>query len=257
MLVHCAMLIFLTQTPRMPPTVSSASRNIELDAKLRMKVHDYHLQAHTFVEALTITASKFGVPIGIQWVNIAGPTSAVDLSWKDTTAYEILRTIVDTQPGLDMRIDKGVVHVLYPRLIPDRENPVELKIGAFRVNNVPAELASQKLRDIVKALTSPPESKSGYSGGVGGTGFSNIDDPKITINLANARVEDVLDALVLTSARKIWIVTFVNSGVLTRSGLRRTRTLWNDLTLPDEEQPLWDFLHWGDKFPYSQLETSR
>jgi hypothetical protein len=61
----------------------------------------------------------------------------------------------------------------------------------------------------------------------------------------------------LTSARKIWIVTFVNSGVLTRSGLRRTRTLWNDLTLPDEEQPLWDFLHWGDKFPYSQLETSR
>jgi len=71
--------------------------------------------------------------------------------------------------------------------------------------------------------------------------------------LKNVGVEDVLDALAVASARKIWIVTFSDDPTLTPTGFRRSLTLWNNFPIPDNEQPIWDMLHWRDVIPADAL----
>jgi len=252
MLMKIALFMFLFQASPTTPAASGSQRPEDLDAKLRTGVHSYQLQANNFVEALTRVASDFQIPIGIEWVNTPAARARLTLSWKDATVRDVLQAIVKTQPGFKMLVGTSVVHVSSPDLVPDRENPLRLNINAFEVHNVPVEFASRELHNVVKRTISPPRPQQG-AGGVAGSGFSNIDDPKISAHVKNASVEDALDALARSSVRKIWIVTFSDSPSLTPTGFRRTLTLWNDLPIPDDDQPVWDLLHWGDAIPTAVL----
>src|SRR6266852_7355757 len=245
MLTKTALFLLLLLIQPMPPAASGTQRPEDLDAKLRMNLKSYQLQANNFVEALTRVASDFQIPIGIEWVNPPAAGTRVNLSWKNATIREVLQAIVKTQPGFKMLVGSSVVHVSSSDLVPDHENPLKLKINAFEVHNVPAELASRQLHDTVKRTLLPPKPQQGFGRreGVGGSGFSNIDDPKISVTLKNATVEDVLDALASASARKIWIVTFSDARTLTAAGYRRTLGLWNRAPVPDDEQPVWDMFH--------------
>ena len=193
--------------------------------------------------------------MGIELVDTPAARARVSLSWKNATVLEVLQAIVKTQPGFQMLVGKNVVHVSCSEFVPDRQNPLKLNISQFEVHNVPAELASRQLHEAVTRTLFPPKPQQGIGGGIVGSGATNVDDPKISVTLKNATVEDVLDALALASARKIWIVTFSDARTLTAAGYCRTLGLWNRSPIPDEEQPAWDLLHWGDKFPSSTAAT--
>lgn len=79
---------------------------------------------------------------------------------------------------------------------------------------------------------------------IGATG-----DSRVEMELKDITVEGVLDALAISSKRQIWIVTFSNDTRLTHRGLRRTISLWNEKPVPDEDQPVWDLLRWGNPLP--------
>ncbi len=243
-------LLFVLIQP-MPPAAFGRQRPEDLNAKLRTNVNSYRLQANNFVEALTRVASDFQIPIGVEWVNIPSARARIKLSFKDATVGQVLQAIANGQPGAKIAIERGIVHVFAPELIPDRENPLKVNINEFEVHNMPAELASRQLHETVKRTLSLPKPQQGFGrgGGVAGTGFSNIDDPSISLTLKNATVEDVLDALALASARKIWVVTFSDARTLTAAGYRRTLGLWTGSPVPDDEQPVWDMFHWGDEIP--------
>ncbi len=105
------------------------------------------------------------------------------------------------------------------------------------MQNESTEMALLKLHDLIT-----PRKTAGIS--IGG----NMD-PKITLQLKDSTVQDILDALVVASARKIWIVTFSNDPTLTATGFRRSMSLWSQTPSPE---PAWDLLHWGDKVPWSR-----
>jgi hypothetical protein len=255
MLTKIAFSLLFILIPPTPSAASGMQQPKDLDTKLRTKVDSYQLQANNFVEALTQVASEFQIPMGIEWVNPPTAGARLTLTWKNATVSEILQAIVKTQQGFKIVVRAGVVHVLSPELVPDRENPLKLNVNDFEVQNVPAEVASRQLHEVVKRTLLPPKPQQGFErrGGVGGSGFSNSDDPKVSVTLKNATVEDVLDALALASARKIWIVTFSDARTLTAAGYRRTLGLWTSSTVPDDEQPVWDMFHWGDPIPATVL----
>ncbi len=241
-------LLFLAIQTALPPG-SWGTEQPGLDAKLHKKVRNYQLHANNFVEALTQVASDFQIPMGIEWVNTARARTRLDLSWKTATVEEVLQAIVKSQPGYEMQTTAEILRISSPDLVSDRDNPLKLKIETFEVRDAPAEFAWRKLHDAVKRTISPPKPPQGPGGGIAGSSASNIGDPKVSVRLQGETVEHILNALALASARKIWIATFSDKPDLTRSGFRRTLTLWNDFPIPDDEQPVWDFLHWGDPLP--------
>lgn|SRR5208282_387502 len=221
----------------------------DLPAQLHATVRSYRLQKINFVEALVQVSSDFHVPMGIEWIPTPSSRAEVNLSWKDTTVAGVLAALVGAQPGYGMRVMADVVRIAPDRFLPDSQNPLKVALGPFSVKNVSAERASRELHSRVKFKLAAPSGAGKVSGGTGGSGASNLGDPRISVQLENTTLEEALDALVLASARKIWIVTFSEDPGLTQRGFRRTLTLWNDFPIPDREQPLWDLLHWGDHIP--------
>jgi hypothetical protein len=223
----------------------------ELRLKLDMPVQNYSLVATNFPDALARVAGKFHVPIGIEWVNAPHAREELTLTWKDTTVEKILEQITNTQPGYEMRIENGVVHILLSKQIPVRQDFLNITIDKFDVNNERPEVVRRRLQNVVKLTVSPP--RTGIRGGTAGSIFGNADDPSMTVHLLNVSTGKVLDRMILESAWKIWIVTFSDDTALTRTGYRRTISLWNNYPIPDDEQPVWDMFHWSEPIPMTVL----
>ena len=100
------------------------------------------------------------------------------------------------------------------------------------------ELASFKLHMLVSPV------KGSHQISVAGPGDSLVD-----VALKNCTVEDALDALAMASNRKVWIVTFPDEPSVTERGLRRTRSLYTDVPVRDDDQPIWYLYRWGDPIP--------
>ncbi len=252
MRVRIGIILLAIQTSCALATTPRPQSSEDVSARLRTRVHDYNLSAVNFVEALAHVGSEFHIPMGIVWVNTPEARAKLSLSWKDAKVREIIEAIAKTQPGSVVEVREGVVHVHPLKSIPDRQNFVKLRIKGFEVRNEVVELASRRLHDLVRS-TVFPQAAPERRGGIGGSLGANAGDPKITVQLRNVTVEDVLDTLAVASARKIWIVTYSADPTLTGTGFRRTLTLWNTFPIPDEAQPLWDLLHWGEAIPTAVL----
>jgi hypothetical protein len=224
----------------------------DLTSQLNRKIDIYQLDVGSFGEALVKVASDFKIPLGIEWVDNSNSRTRLKRSWKDSTVLNILRETVGTQPAYKIDVGTSVVHIRSATLVPERENPLRIVIPTYEVNNVPLEEASRRLHGLVRSrLKTTRSSIPGHEkpGGTVGSLLTNPDEPKITVELYGASVERCLDALTLSSSHKIWIATFSVDARVDSTPFRRTSTLWNNYPVQDDDQPIWDFLRWGDSLP--------
>ena len=228
-------------TPQKPPPD-------QLSTKLAVRVPEYDVRAKNYIQALVQTASRFQIPLGVEWVETPSARDRFVGSWKNATVREILSTIVHRQKGYKLNVADGIVHIYAPGAIPDHQNFLRVKVDHFEVEQQVVELVSRRLHDLVRLAVSPPKPGHGRKGVFGSLGV-NPSDPKIGVKLDNVTVQMALSALALASDRKVWVVTFLSDSSLTATGLRRTRTLWTNSPVPDDEQPVWDLLHWGAEIP--------
>ena len=237
MLIRIILLLVALQFPFATPAGSQAPES--LNAKLNKRLTNYTLGVSNFVEALVRVSAEFQIPMGIAWINTAQARAQLPFAWKDATTGRIIEEIVKTQPAYEVQIRNGVAHVAPSGVIPTHENFLTLKVPEFNVRKQYVEFAIMKLHDSIT-----PSKSTGFSLGA-------MTEPRITVELKDATVEDVLDALAMASTRKIWIVTFSTDPTPTRAGFRRTLTLWDSLSpIPEEGEPALNLLHWGDKIPW-------
>jgi hypothetical protein len=252
MLKNVGLLLLAIQLQLVAPLTSLASEPEQLSSKLGAVVHDYNLTANNFLDGLAHVASEFRIPIGIEWVNMPASRRQITLHWSDATVAEILETITHTQTGYSMDITNGVVHIYSTDILRDQDF-VHLRIKSFVAHDEVVQMAERRLRHLVKLTTAPTE--LGPRGGIGGSLAVSVNEPIINVQANDASVQDILDLLVTASAKKIWVVTFVDNSVPTATGFRRTLTLWSKSPVPDDEQPVWNMFGWGQPLPLAGLEV--
>lgn len=230
------LFLFAVQICAMSAPMSGSLQGDDLSAKLNRKVSDYNIGLLNFPGALLRISTDFRIPMGIVWTNSPATHAEMPLAWKHATVQEIIQSIAETQPDYRVQVRNGVVHV-FPS-IPDNQNFLKVRIDAFQTQNSVVELASLKLHMLVTPI------KGSHQISVAGPG-----DSTVTVNLKNCTVEDALDAIAVNSTRKVWIVTFQDDTSVTMGGLRRTRSLYTEARVPDEEQPVWYLNRWGDPTP--------
>lgn len=129
---------------------------------------------------------------------------------------------------------------------------MNIRIEKFEVQNEHIAVASRlRLYPLVHHVVSPPVAATS-SGSEGGTGYhisSGLGDERVSFKLRNVMVREILDEFSLAAGLKIWIVTYPEKATLTGAGFRRTVSLYSVAPLPDEYQPLWEFLPWSVEPP--------
>lgn len=230
-------LLILWLLPSSEPVPAASPTSVELTPLLAKQVSDYNLGSRNFVNALIRVTSDFHIPLGLTWTETPSTLVPLSFAWKKATVTEIIKDIVDTQAGYAVYFDRLIVHVSPESSIPDAENFLKLKIAQFSTHDAYVEVASFKLHTLVT-----PRKYGQIS--IGATG-----DSKVSLELTDCTLEQALDSLALASNRKIWIVTYSKEDKLTSRGFRKTLSLWTDKPVPDEEQPVWQLLRWGDPIP--------
>lgn len=225
--------------------------NRDLQTKLETSVVEYNLSASGLADALARTSKQFHIPIGIEWVKDRQTLQDFTRTWKRDTVRQMLLSIVDAYPGYTFQIEDGVVHVFRRDLLSDSHNFLNLKVpDFFEVRQEVGGLANVNLRSVAQNIVSPRNLPPGA--GEGGSYTSgNVVERPLTINLRGATFREALEKLAEVSEHKIWIVTFSDMTELTPTGFYRTETLWHPKPFPLSDQPMWDFLAWGEYLPES------
>lgn len=215
----------------------------QLDAKLSVAVPEYKVTGDTFIAALLRVGDEFQIPLGVEWIATPSAVEKLSLSLHGTSVMNIVEAIVHSQPGYEVRVDGSALHVI-STAIPHSQNFLNLTIHSFEVQNQVVQIAERRLRAAIVATVAPQT-----VGGILGSLATNPTEPTIAIKLQDSSVREILDSLATVSRKKIWVVTFVDSFMLTTTGFRRTMTLWNNAPVPDSEQPLWDTFGWDEPLP--------
>ena len=213
----------------------------ELPAKLQRQVEEYTLTADNFLQALTKTAAQFRIPIGVEWIRSPMTSGTVQFSWRSATPEGILRALVDSQPGYELEVKNGIVHIFPRKSVADKNNFLNIQIDKFSVRNEYVAFASHRLWAQVHRTVVPPLTPGG---GEAGSIASGAGDRQISFELENVTVRDILDKLALAAGLKVWVVTYPENPSLTRAGFRSAISVFNE-NYPIDAQPIWDLLLWG------------
>ena len=243
--------LLLTQASLTGLPGPSSKESAELRTTLQGRVHNYSVEAGTFVDALIEVAGRLKLPIGIVWVPKPSELKPVRLSWSDATVEKALQDIVHAQPGYEVELRNAVMHVRPRDMIPDKENFLSLRVSRIEVHKEVAETASARLAELVNLEVTPPKPPAAgqVKGGVLFEQGVEVGDPRISISLKDVTVEGVLDSISLASPFKVWIVTFAPAGDLTPTGFRRTVSPIASEAVPHPAKPYWELLRWG-RAPY-------
>lgn len=251
MMLALLVALLLVQNPVTHLPKPHSKEAMETQATLGTQVLNYSVTGSNFVETLINVAGRFKFPLGIEWVREPANTKPVHFTWKKATVQKVMWDIVHTQPSYEIEVRNAVVHVQPSGLVPSQQNFLKLKILQFDVRDQVVEVASKHLSELVRQRVASLKGISTPSvrGGIGFSQGAEVGDNGISLVLTDISVENALDALILNSRFKVWLVTFAADGKLTLDGFRRTTSAASGNAIPDEYQPFWELLQWG-KMPY-------
>jgi hypothetical protein len=217
----------------------------DLASKLSARIPEYRLEGVTFLEALLRVAADFQLRMGIAWVNTPAAHTTHSFYWHDVTVQEIVTAIADSEPGYSLRTAGSVVHVS-SNMILANQNFLLIRIPEFAMRQQPVELAELRLKQRIRQIVSRskrlfPESALVSAG-----------EPKLDLDLTNVTVEEILDALITSSPRQVWLASFTNPARLTPSGFHHTFQIESWLVNPDE-QPVWKLLRWTEPVHFGHM----
>jgi hypothetical protein len=234
--------------PALVLVISAAPVPAQNDAATQVRT-SASLQANSLIDALLKTASRFQLPLAVEWVQSPETLRAVRFSENFTRATEAFAAVLSSYTDYAWRLENGVVHVFQKTMVNDPRNPLN-----FIVSQVPDRFWTvrdadhfvfQSIGEAVRS-TGPKVLSADSPAG---------SEPRFHLAASNAPVREVLNQIISASKMKIWIATFPRDLPLTVKGFWETTPMYDPRGVKPEDQPFWIFLRWGD-IPWKRLENS-
>jgi hypothetical protein len=215
------------------------------------------LQANSFIDALLKTASRFQLPLAVEWVQSPDTLKPVRLGASFATSTEAIEAIVSSHTDYAWQLENGIIHVFPKAMVNDPRNPLNVIVSQVPdrswtvrdADNFLFQSIGQAVRSIGPKVL-PVSSPAGH----GPSGRNEESEPQFHLAAGNAPVREVLNQIITASKMKIWVATFPGSSPLTVKGFWETTPMYDPKGVKPEDQPFWIFLRWGD-VPWKRLEN--
>ena len=222
---------------------ASEDKQVTQDARLREHlqepVTEYELHADNMLQALMQISARFQLPMGVEW----SQDSRTNKEDRRSTSQERVESSSMSR-WVGTRIMTGQSgtgqSTVYPRWANDDHSFLHLPIADFSEKDTFVLFASRDLQKIVNAIVAPVIAGRGRGGSVA----TGLGDRRVTIELKNSSVEQILSAFLAAADFKIWVITYTGRDDVTATGFRRTISLYSGQSVPDESQPVWNLLRW-------------
>jgi hypothetical protein len=242
--MRTALFTFLLAAVLALPATSQQDDTGAIESSLSAVV-SYTSAPNDVINALLAVARRYRLPLGIEFIE-TGAVKAEGRSWNNVTVLTIVRDIVNTWPGYTMEISRGVVHIFPESLRNDRADVLNEHIGPFEVtDNYPPSIAAAVLPERLHALMVRPVADKPRAAMAGSILMSG-NEFKVTFRMDNPTVREILDRLVQSESRNIWIVRYPASLDKTNAGYLKTLRYREATVLADWQFfPSFLLLAWG------------
>jgi hypothetical protein len=180
--------------------MSTQSAKVEVfERMLDRRIERFDTSGRTLVACLVDLAFTYQLPTAIEYADRDATTRALNLQFHNESVRGILETIIRQAPEYRVSFSGGIVDIFTPKGREDLSNLLNKVIKDFAVTQVDTHEADSQLfcavsRDVGSQVC-------GGSIAVGQWG-----PLKITLHLQNAKVYEILNAIVAQNGKAIWTV---------------------------------------------------
>jgi hypothetical protein len=172
-----------------------------LERKLDTRVAKFDTGGRTLLQCVVDLAFQYKLPGAIEYAGGGGATRKLELQFEDETVRSMLEKLVKQNAGYRVDFSGGIVDVFSPRARQDAENPFNEVIRDVSVRDVDTHQADA---DLLCALG---RQRGGQvcTASIAKGQWPNV---KITLHMQNAKVYEILNAIVAQNGEAIWAVTY-------------------------------------------------
>jgi hypothetical protein len=186
-----------------------------LEAKLSQRA-DFVPTEDTSKGQLIQIAQHYKLPMGIEWVPTKNEAPRQSPAAR-STVLEMIRFILQQQPGYVFQIRQGVANISSKVLTRHSANFLNLRLPEYSVDRANVFGAEWSLRTAIHQTLHPQRHGEGTNGGYGyGAGRDDgFDIRNISFSGRNLTVRDVLNRIVKANGNSLWVVELVPSKTMT------------------------------------------
>jgi hypothetical protein len=172
----------------------------QLEQKLDQRVSQFDTAGRTFVGSVTALAYCYGFPTAIEYADREAARRPLNLKFRDRSVREVLEVLVQQTPEYRMSFGDGIVDVYSPRARADDSNVLNRVIRDYAITQKETREADFELFcELGKKLGSR------FCGG--SLAIGQWEPTRISLHLQNAKVYEVINAIVAANRRAMWTVT--------------------------------------------------
>jgi hypothetical protein len=197
----CLLAIGSIQPLKPQALKTQSTQGLSFEGKLEGRVEQFNTSGHSFVASLLELAYQYELPMGIEYMDRETAARPINLEFRDETVRGILLAIVGQAPEYRVSFSAGLVDIYSPKARDDPSNLFNRVIKDFGISQVDTHDADLALFCALGRELVPPSSC------FGSVAIGQWGPLKITVHLQNAKVYEILNAIVAQNAKAIWTVT--------------------------------------------------
>ena len=180
-----------------PPRGPEEAQTFE--EKLKAGIPEFDAGRRPMADAVLALAYRYRLPLAVEHVTRDAVQKPLDLHIRRTSVRDIIAALAASVPGYRVELSHGLVDLYFPDARLEPLNPLNLVVGEYRVSGVDTHMADAMLLCGLGRQLDPT------SGGCGGSIAGGQWGPlKITLEMRNAKVYEILDAIVAQNGQAVW-----------------------------------------------------
>ncbi len=193
-----------------------------LEEKLA-SVTDYVPKETTPLDQLIEVASRFKIPMGIEWVERAGKTiSGKTLPLEKRSVKVLIEEIASASPEHSVRLEDGIVRIYSPIEAVHPFNFLNIRLKSYNAKETDLFGAEDQLRWAIRFTLEPEKYVNGYGGGYGHGVPHVFQIRKFTLSVSDMTIRDVLNRIALAQGNALWYAT------IKTADLNRDEPYWRE-----------------------------
>jgi hypothetical protein len=163
-------------------------------------VEHFSTSGRTLVASVVDLAYRYQLPMAVEYADRDAATRPLNLQFNNQSVRAILEELVRQAPQYRVSFSNSIVDIFAPQAREDTSNLLNQVMKDFSVSEIETREADFQLFCDLSKVT-------GSSACTGSLAAGQWEPQRITLHLQNAKVYEVLNAIVAQNGKAIWTVT--------------------------------------------------
>jgi hypothetical protein len=183
------------------------SATLSFQDKLNERIERFDTSGRNLAAVLLNLAYEYQVPLALEYVDRTATSESVNLHLKDRSLREIIETAIANFPEYRVSFSAGLIDIYSPSARADSSNIFNTSIKDFSVTALDTHRADMEL---LCALVRATQRDGVCTGSIAVGQWGHM---KISVTRQNAKVYEILNAIVAQNSKAVWIVMAPPSGL--------------------------------------------